>query len=73
VSVSNVVAVSGSQLVGINENFGDTATIDSSVCATDVNDICATYNGTDGDEEPEEVSTGPSDYCIYTEPIAECA
>ncbi|KAL4892386.1 putative pectate lyase G [Aspergillus ambiguus] len=72
VSVSNVIAVSGSQLVGINENFGDSATIDSSVCATDVDDICATYNGTDGDEEPEEVSTGPSDYCIYTEPIAEC-
>ncbi|RJE16474.1 hypothetical protein PHISCL_11189, partial [Aspergillus sclerotialis] len=30
VTMSNVVAVSGKKLAGVNQNFGDTATIDSS-------------------------------------------
>ncbi|KAF9895090.1 hypothetical protein FE257_004719 [Aspergillus nanangensis] len=72
VSISNVIAVSGSQIAGINENFGDVAVISSDTCATDVSDVCATYNGTDGDSEPEEVSTGPSDYCQYTDPLPAC-
>ncbi|KAL4982700.1 pectate lyase H [Aspergillus falconensis] len=71
--IEGVTAVSGKYLVGINSNYGDTATIDSATCATDVKTICAEYEGTDdNDEEPEEISDGPSDYCIYSEPLSEC-
>lgn len=39
VVVKNVKAYNGKALVGINSNFGDTATISSS-CATSTTDIC---------------------------------
>lgn len=52
---------------GINSNYGDTATF-SSIKASGVKDICTEYKGTDNnDEEPEEVGSGPSDACIYSE------
>lgn len=53
--------------------FPDTATI-TSTCATDVDVICEEYEGTnDNDVEPEEVSEGPSDACIYTtDDVAVC-
>ncbi|KAL4986076.1 pectin lyase fold/virulence factor [Aspergillus falconensis] len=54
-------------------NYGDTATIDSATCAMDVKTICVKHEGTDNDdEEPEEINNGPNDYCIYSEPLAEC-
>ena len=40
VVVKNVKASSGKLLVGINPNFGDSATIDSATCATGVKEIC---------------------------------
>ncbi|KAL4956398.1 pectate lyase H [Aspergillus filifer] len=71
--LEGITAVEGKYLVGINSNYGDTATIDSATCATDVDTICAEYKGTDdNDEEPEEISDGVSDYCIYSEPLSEC-
>ncbi|OJJ08313.1 hypothetical protein ASPVEDRAFT_89541 [Aspergillus versicolor CBS 583.65] len=71
--LNGVTATDGKYLVGINSNYGDTATIDSETCATDVKTICAEYEGTDNnDEEPEEIGDGPSDYCIYTDPLPEC-
>ena len=73
VKMSNVVAISGKKLAGVNENYGDTATIDSSTCATDVKEICTAYEGNDNGDEPEEVSSGPSDACVYTEPLTECS
>ncbi|KAL4778031.1 pectin lyase fold/virulence factor [Aspergillus varians] len=39
----------------------------------DVKTICVKHEGTDNnDEEPEEINNGPNDYCIYSEPLAEC-
>lgn len=73
VTMSNVVAISGKKLAGVNQNYGDTATIESSVCATDVEGICTAYRGNETGEEPEEISTGPSEACIYTEPLPECS
>ena len=68
VVMKNVKASSGKLLVGINPNFGDTATIDSATCATGVKEICDEYTGTDdNDVEPEKVGSGPSDACIYSE------
>ncbi len=94
--LEGITATDGKYLVGINSNYGDTATIDSESCATDVKTICAEYEGTDNNDEevshplpsqafpvllewklmnilqPEEISDGPSDYCIYTDPLPEC-
>ena len=70
--LKNVVAESGKALVGINSNFGDTATI-SGTCATDVKEICNEYEGTTPGNEPEQVSSGPSNACKYEESdIKEC-
>ncbi|KAI1773330.1 polysaccharide lyase family 3 protein [Hypoxylon cercidicola] len=65
VVVKNVKAYNGKALVGINSNFGDEATISSS-CATSTTDICIEYEGTTPGNEPEEISSGPSDHCKYT-------
>jgi pectate lyase len=67
VTIRNVVANSGKTLVGINSNLGDTASIDSSTCATDVKKICVEYKGNDSGDEPEETGEGPSDACQYSE------
>ncbi|KAL6238318.1 putative pectate lyase D [Aspergillus navahoensis] len=74
VTLESVTAVSGSaSLVGINSNYGDTATIKSDTCVTDVDTVCTEYKGTDNnDEEPEEISSGPSDACQYTDPLPSC-
>ncbi|KAI1759864.1 polysaccharide lyase family 3 protein [Hypoxylon sp. FL1150] len=65
VVVKNVQAYNGKALVGINSNFGDTATISSS-CASSTTDICLEYEGTTPGNEPEEISSGPSDHCVYS-------
>ncbi|KAI5198963.1 pectate lyase [Aureobasidium subglaciale] len=67
VTISNVKATNGKYLVGINSNYGDTATI-TKTCATSVKHICQEYVGTNNnDEEPSTGSEGPSDACIYKE------
>ncbi|KAI0165418.1 polysaccharide lyase family 3 protein [Hypoxylon sp. FL1284] len=65
VVVKNVKAWDGKALVGINSNFGDTASI-SSTCASSTKDICLEYEGTSPGHEPKEISSGPSDYCQYS-------
>ncbi|KAK0664649.1 Pectate lyase H [Lasiodiplodia hormozganensis] len=71
VTVSNVSASSGKVLTGINSNYGDTATI-TDTCATDVKEVCVEYEGNDTGDEPEEISSGVSDACIYSDPLPEC-
>ena len=67
VTMTGIVAKGGKELAGINSNYGDTATITDS-CATDVDDICVEFNGTDNnDEEPTEKGSGPSSACKYTQ------
>ena len=53
-------------LVGINSNFGDTATITNS-CITATEVICQEFEGTSPGNEPQEISAGPSSACIYTD------
>jgi hypothetical protein len=52
VTIEGVTAVDGSStLVGINSNYGDTATIKSDTCVEGVETVCAEYEGNDtGDE-----------------------
>ncbi|KAL4950097.1 pectate lyase-domain-containing protein [Aspergillus filifer] len=70
-TITNVVAVSGSRIAGVNGNFGDVVTIDSSNCATDVDAICGTYEADADGDEPEEVSTDVTDACVFEE-LPEC-
>jgi pectate lyase len=71
VEISGVKASSGKSLVGINSNYGDTATI--SGCASSVKEICVEYEGTDNnDKEPKKKGSGPSNACKYKEPLAKC-
>ena len=53
-------------LLGINSNYGDTATL-TNIKVLDVDDICVTYTGNDTGDEPEENGSGPSEWCIYDE------
>ncbi|KAK8213713.1 putative pectate lyase D [Phyllosticta capitalensis] len=66
VTMSGITAINGKVLTGINSNYGDTATITDS-CATEVTDICVEYEGNDTGDEPEEISSGISESCIYSE------
>jgi hypothetical protein len=64
---SDITATEGKVLAGINSNYGDTATF-KNVKTSGVKEICDEYKGTDNnDVEPEKVSSGPSDACIYSE------
>lgn len=63
----DITASEGKSLAGINSNLGDTATF-SNINVSGVKSICDEYTGTDdNDVEPEKVSSGPSDACIYSE------
>ncbi|KAF2251601.1 polysaccharide lyase family 3 protein, partial [Trematosphaeria pertusa] len=67
VTIDGVIADGGtSSFVGINSNYGDTATITNS-CITNTDTICTEYEGNDTGDEPTKISSGPSDYCIYTD------
>ncbi|KAI0007012.1 pectate lyase-domain-containing protein [Xylariaceae sp. FL0662B] len=67
VVISGVTATDGSSLVGINSNYGDTATLSSISTDLDFDDVCIEYEGNDTGDEPPKVSSGPSDACIYSE------
>lgn len=59
--------------MGINSNYGDTATIESaSACVSDVKAICDEYEGNDSGDEPEKIGSGPSEAWRFEEPVAEC-
>ncbi|KAF2706931.1 polysaccharide lyase family 3 protein [Pleomassaria siparia CBS 279.74] len=70
VTVKNVKAYNGKTLVGINPNFGDTASI-SGTCATSVKTICEEFKGTTPGNEPKSVSKGASKTCVFN-PISAC-
>ncbi|KAI7686675.1 putative pectate lyase, partial [Hortaea werneckii] len=53
VNISGTTAYGGDELAGINEAFGDSATLDN-IC-TDADHPCAIYDGCEGDCEPEKV------------------
>ncbi|SMQ46255.1 unnamed protein product [Zymoseptoria tritici ST99CH_3D7] len=39
----------------------------ANIVASDVSEICVEYKGNDTGDEPEKISSGPSDACIYSE------
>ncbi|KAG8838569.1 hypothetical protein FRB91_007557, partial [Serendipita sp. 411] len=68
VTVSNVKMVAGSAGVGINTNFGDTASL-SNVCSTGkptVANMCCRYEGTTPGNEPSKIGCGADSSCLYT-------
>ncbi|KAB8068572.1 putative pectate lyase E [Aspergillus leporis] len=71
VEISGIKASSGKSLVGINSNYGDTATITG--CASSVKEICVEYQGTDNNsKEPKKVASGSSSHCQFKSPLASC-
>ena len=66
VVISNI-KVNGvsSDLVGINSNYGDTATI-TNTCATGTKKICESFQGNNNGKEPKSLGAGPSKSCIYS-------
>ncbi|KAG6859994.1 hypothetical protein C0995_000756 [Termitomyces sp. Mi166 len=66
VQVNDVWAVDGDALVGINTNYGDTATIRTTQ-VDNVDTICQKYTGNDDGDEPDEIGSGPdSTNCLYS-------
>jgi hypothetical protein len=72
VIVDGVTATSGKTLVGINSNFGDTATI-TNTCADSVKVICEEFEGNSSGAEPKSVRQGPSIAWKYTDPLPKCS
>lgn len=58
VVISDVTAVNGDLIAGINSNMGDTATI-SGLSQTGVETVCELFEGVTDGSEPSSISTGP--------------
>ncbi|KAG8945357.1 hypothetical protein FRC04_000892 [Tulasnella sp. 424] len=69
VIVDNVAMIGGSTGVGINENFGDTATL-TNICTNgkpSTANICCRFTGTTPGNEPPKIGCGPSgNVCNYS-------
>jgi hypothetical protein len=70
--IKNVKTSNGKLLVGINPNFGDTATIDAATCVTSVKETCESSEAKTPGNEPKSVSTGPSIACVFKDPLPAC-
>ncbi|KAL9106881.1 MAG: hypothetical protein Q9227_008129 [Pyrenula ochraceoflavens] len=66
VIMDDISATEGSELAGINSNYGDTATL-TNIKVSGVDDICVTYTGNDTGDEPTENGSGPSENCKYSD------
>jgi hypothetical protein len=65
VRLEGVTARNGSVLVGLNENYGDTAQF-SNISVTGSITICQRYVGNSSGAEPYVVGTGPdAEHCLY--------
>jgi pectate lyase len=63
--LSGISALSGSDLAGVNENYGDTATFSNILVAPGIV-ICQRYTGNDTGAEPPATGSGPDGkVCIY--------
>ncbi|KAI0075202.1 polysaccharide lyase family 3 protein [Panus rudis PR-1116 ss-1] len=61
VTISNVIASDGSALAGVNSNYGDVATIQSSTNKlTNVKSVCDTYEGNNSGAEPPKLTSNVS-------------
>ncbi|KAG9229793.1 pectin lyase fold/virulence factor [Amylocarpus encephaloides] len=71
VIIDGVTATNGDMLVGINENFGDTAIITNSKLSG-VSEICTKFNGISSGSEPAEIGNGADGTsCIYGADVVE--
>lgn len=71
VTIDGVVATSGDILAGVNQNFGDTATI-TNTQTTGVETICEKFEGTEGSGEPTSIGEGADGTtCIYGSDVTE--
>ncbi|MFJ8754722.1 pectate lyase [Streptomyces sp. NPDC102441] len=65
------ITAPGKSLVGINSNYGDTATLSSIRIHGDSSkkiEPCVRYEGNDSGDEPEEIGSGPDgEFCLYSE------
>jgi len=65
VELINVDVTNSGPLVGVNENYGDTATF-TDIGTSNVDAICERYIGNDTGAEPESTGDGPdSAHCLY--------
>lgn len=65
VQLINVDVTNSGPLVGLNENYDDTATF-TDIGTSDVEAICERYIGNDSGDEPESTGDGPdSEHCLY--------
>ncbi|KAG8684536.1 hypothetical protein FRC09_015328 [Ceratobasidium sp. 395] len=67
VNISNVIASSGKVLAGVNSNYGDVATIQTSTNKyTSVKSICDTFEGNNSGKEPKTLTTNtPNANCKF--------
>ncbi|KAG8931621.1 hypothetical protein FRC02_002443 [Tulasnella sp. 418] len=67
VNLSNIIAKSGSTIVGINSNYGDVATFTTStISASSVSSWCDTYQGNNSGAEPKKLTSNVSNaYCKF--------
>ena len=57
----------GKALVGLNENYGDTATLSGIFVHGGKLDVCQRYTGNDTGAEPPLTGAGPDPvHCLYT-------
>jgi hypothetical protein len=67
VLVRAIRAESGKTLVGINENYRDTATL-TNILTSPKTTICQRYEANDSGDEPTTTGSGPdSEFCLYRE------
>jgi hypothetical protein len=65
VELMNITTSNVHTLVGINQNYGDTATFDNIVASYGVK-ICERYQGNSSGDEPTSLGTGPdATHCLY--------
>jgi pectate lyase len=63
--LSGIQAKDGNLLVGINENYGDSATFTNITAESGIT-ICATFQANDSGAEPKELGDGPDqEHCLY--------
>jgi hypothetical protein len=70
IELTNVYASGVKWLIGINANYGDTATINSLTRCGTVTTLCETYTGNNSGAEPTALNSyttaGDGKYCIFT-------
>ncbi|KAH8680455.1 pectate lyase-domain-containing protein [Ilyonectria robusta] len=69
--MTNVIAVDGGVLCGINTNYGDTCTMTN--CCQDDGKTCDRYTGNSSGSEPTKIGSGPDGtYCVASGASTNC-